>query len=205
MSWIRSRDRRTAQRLAVIDGCRFSAGARYRFSLEHGDLDTAAVALVQDACRQWLRLAARRPTTRLSMPSLVVDDLWREMARDTRDYSEFCGAAFGRLFARPPECDADRPARLATTLRLAQEDENCPPGALPLLFRIDRDLGVPGGARYLADCGGGRAVCHELPGTTCLRHVAGVKPAGRWRARFGSTSPPGAGAGGDLGGGGFGP
>jgi hypothetical protein len=191
MSWIRIRDRRTAQRIAVVDGYRFSAGVRYRFSLVHGEL-----SLVAEASRQWFRLAARHPRAELSMPSVVVDDLWREMVRDTRDYSSFCGAAFGRPFPRPPAPEADRPARLVTTLRLAQEDEGCPPEALPLLFRIDRELGVKGGGHYLADCGG-RDDCHELPGATCLRHITGTRGGRRWPGRL--LQPPG----GDLGGGGF--
>jgi hypothetical protein len=206
MSWIRPRDRRTAQRLAIVDEYPFTAGVRHRLTLKHSDLGTAGIALVQNAARQWFRLFARHPTAQLSMPSVAVDDLWREMVRDDRDYSEFCDAAFGHLLPRPPEPDPDRPPRLATTLRLAQEDEGCPPEALPLLFRIDRDLGVTGGVRYLADCGGGRDICHELPGATCLRHIAGIKPARRWPGRLGNPSlPPGASTGGDLGGGGFGP
>lgn len=189
----------------MVDGYSFSAGVRHRFTLAHGDLDTAAVALVQEACRQWFRLAARHPTAHLSMPSVVVDDLWREIVRDTRDYAEFCDAAFGRPFPRPSEAGADRPARLATTFRLAQRDANCPPDALPLLFRVDRELGVPSGGHYLAECGGGPAVCHEMPGATCLRHITGVKYPRRWPGRFeGSSEPPGAGTG-DLGGGGYGP
>jgi hypothetical protein len=205
MSWIRSRHGRTAQRLAAIDDYRFPAGVRHRFTLGHGDLDTGAVALVQSASRQWFRLAARHRAAHLSMPSVVVDELWREMVRDTRDYAEFCDAAFGRPLLRPPEPGPDRPARLATTFRLARADENGPPEALPLLFRVDRELGVPGGGRYLADCGGGRGVCHELPGATCLRHIAGVKPARRWPGSRENTSrPPGADAGGDPGAGGFG-
>jgi hypothetical protein len=194
MSWIRSRDRRTAQRLAIVDAYRFTAGVRHRFTLAHGDLDTVAVAMVQSAARQWFRLAARHRTAHLSMPSVVVDDLWREMVRDTRDYAEFCDAAFGHLLPRPTEPGSDRPARLATTFHLAQEDENGPPGALPVLFRVDRELGVPGGGHYLADCGGGRDICHEMPGATCLRHVTGIKGARRWSSRFESTSmPPGTG------------
>jgi hypothetical protein len=187
MSWIRPGDRRTARRLAVVGGYSFPAGVRHRFSLAHGDLDPAAVALAQSACRQWFRLAARHPSAHLSMPSVVVGDLWQEMIRDTRDYAEFCAAAFGHLFPRPPEAGADRPSRLATTFRLAQEDENSRPEALPLLFRVDRELGVPGGAYYLADCGGGPDVCHEMPGATCLRHVTGVKYPRRWPGRFEST------------------
>ncbi|MFF5085309.1 hypothetical protein ACFY36_50415 [Actinoplanes sp. NPDC000266] len=177
MSWLRSRDRRTAQRLAIVDGYRFPPGVRHRFAVEHGALDTAGVALAEDAARQWFRLAVRRPKASLSMPSAVVDALWREMVLDTRDYAGFCEAALGHPLHRatPPDM-----TRLAETFHLAQLDEGCGPEVLPLLFRVDRQLEVEGGHRYLADCGG-RGQCHELPGATCLRHVAGTENPRRWR------------------------
>jgi hypothetical protein len=43
---------------------------------------------------------------------------------------------------------------------------------LPLLFRVDKSLGIQGGNRYLADCGG-RGECFEVSGHTCLQHLAG--------------------------------
>jgi hypothetical protein len=199
MSRPRARDRRIAHRLAAVDGYRFPAGVRHRFAVSHDYLDTFAVARAQDAARQWFRLAARHPRAELAVPSVVVDDLWREMVRDTRDYAEFCARALRRPLPRPAEYGADRPDRLATTFRLAQEDEGGPPGALPLLFRVDRELGVPGADHYLADCGG-RAVCHELPGAICLRHIAGVKTGGRWLSRLRTMfDSPGGGTGGGFG------
>ena len=98
-----ARDRRTAHRLAVVDGYRFPAGVRHRFAVAHHYLDTAAVARAQDAARQWFRLAARHPRAELAVPSVVVDDLWREMVRDTRDYAEFCAGAFRRPLPRPTD------------------------------------------------------------------------------------------------------
>jgi len=188
----RAPDRRTGRRLAVVAGYQFPAGVRHRFAMAHDHLDIAATARVQEAARQWFRLAVRHPRAELAVPSVVVDDLWREMLRDTRDYDEFCARAFRRPLPRPAEPGADRPARLATTFRMAQEDESCPPGGLPLLFRIDREVGLPGADHYLADCGG-RAVCHELPGAICVRHIAGVKTESRWLGRLRMMfQPPGA-------------
>ncbi|WP_433367252.1 hypothetical protein ACQPZX_39270 [Actinoplanes sp. CA-142083] len=184
MSWIRSRDR-TARRLAVVGDYRFPAGVRHRFFVAHDDLDSTSIALVEDAAHQWFRLAARHPRATLSMPSVVVDDLWREAVRDT-GYAEFCEAAFGRPLPYAPEHAADR--GLADTFRFACEDETCGPAELPLLFRVDKTLAVKGGRNYLADCGG-RTQCHEFPGAICLRHVAGVEKAKRW-SRLGSAPPP---------------
>jgi|tagenome__1003787_1003787.scaffolds.fasta_scaffold20947619_1 hypothetical protein len=214
MSWLRFSDRRSAQRLAVVDDYRFPAGVRHRFTVEHGDLDTAAVILVEDATRQWFRLAVRHPKAKLSMPSVVVDSLWHEMVLNTRDYAEFCDAAFGHFLHHVPEsamipaaAAANRTTRLADTFHLAQEDESCRPEVLPLLFRVDRELEVKDGRHYLADCGG-RGECYDLPGAICLQHVTGMdKPRRRgWNHEGGPpmsgwTDASGAGIGGCGGGG----
>jgi hypothetical protein len=71
----------------------------------------------------------------------------------------------------PEDAAANSGARLALTYRLARQDADVP-GRLPLLFRVDRELGISGGHGYLADCGG-RGECHDLPGVLCLRHVEG--------------------------------
>jgi hypothetical protein len=189
VSWIRPRGRRIARRLAAVDDYRFPAGVRHRFIVRHGELDTGGIALVEDATRQWFRLAARHPRAELVMPSVIAGDLWRETIRDPRD----CASLVLPL-QHPP-----RPAGLARTFHLAQEDEPGRPEALPLLFRVDRELNVPGGRHYLADCGG-RGDCHELPGAICLRHVAGMDRGTR------RPLPVWVDTGGDAGfGGGFGP
>jgi hypothetical protein len=113
------------------------------------------------------------------MPSVVVDDLWHELVLHTRDYADFCDAAFGRFLHHVPDPAMSTPAAarnrdtaLLATLRLARQDERCDPGRLPLLFRVDRELAVPDGRRYLADCGG-RGECYELAGVLCLQHLQG--------------------------------
>ena len=136
--------------------------------------------MVEAATRQWFRLAARHPKERLAMPSVVVDDLWHEMVLHTREYAEFCDAALGRFLHHEPEsamtragADANRSTVLVATLRLAQRDENCDESTLPLLFRVDEDVDVPDGHRYLADCGGMHE-CFPVPGLVCLKHLTGV-------------------------------
>jgi len=136
--------------------------------------------LVEAAARQWFRVAARHPRAKLSMSSVLVDDLWRELARHTRDYATFCDAAFGRLLPHEPEpamsaanATADRTTRLRHTLDLARQDEGCGPRGIPMLFRVDRHLGIDGGLGYVADCGG-HGECYERSGTICLQHLTGL-------------------------------
>lgn len=95
------------------------------------------------------------------MPSRLVDDMWHELLLHTRDYAAFCDAAFGRFLHHEPEsamtpaqAALNRSGHLSRTLRLARGDEGCGPGTLPLLFRVDQEIGLEGARRYVADCGG---------------------------------------------------
>lgn len=187
-------DRRIVRRIAVVDAFAFPSSVRLRFSDQHRELSADDVRTVEAATRQWFRLAARRPKTKLSMPSVVVDDMWHDLVLHTRDYAAFCQAAFGRFLHHVPESAMSSPAAatnrsagLLATLQLAREDEGCDPQQLPLLFRVDKELGVDGGRRYLADCGG-RGQCYEVRGTLCLHHVTGMdKPL---RGGRGGSQPP---------------
>jgi hypothetical protein len=116
------------------------------------------------------------------MPSRVVDDLWHEMLLHTRDYAAFCDAAIGRFLhhepesAMPPKRARANPSEgLLATLLLARADENCPPDTLPLLFRVDQEVGLDGARRYITDCGGGRSQCYDNPNLhlVCLAHLGG--------------------------------
>ncbi|WP_305789596.1 hypothetical protein [Symbioplanes lichenis] len=129
---------------------------------------------------QWFRINARHPEAALTMPSVAVGDLWQTFSRYTRDYDDFCARAFGRPLPHTPL--TDEPGRLGLTWRLAREDEGLGFDGLPLLFRLDAQLGVPDGRHYLADCGG-RGQCYEQPGLLCLGHLRGPGRSvrGDWR------------------------
>jgi hypothetical protein len=173
----------------TVDAYRFPSSVRQRFAQEHDTLGADDIATVEAAARQWFRLAARHRKATLSMPSVIVDDYWHEMVLHTREYAEFCDTALGRFLHHVPESTmsaadaaANQTANLRNTLKLAQADEGVAADRLPLLFRIDRDLGLAGGRRYLADCGG-RGQCYGMTGSVCLQHLDGPgrKPGGRWK------------------------
>lgn len=115
------------------------------------------------------------------MPSVVVDELWQEMTRHASEYAAFCDTAFGHLLHRPAVAISADTTSLLATLGYARQDEGGSPTALPLLFRVDQNLRIQNGNRYLADCGG-RGECFRAPGLTCLRHLTGpgkaISPAG---------------------------
>ena len=186
---------RVNQRIHVVDTFPFPSSARQRFALQHPELTGDDGALVEAAVRQWFRLAVRHPKALLSIPSVLVDDLWREVIRHSREYATFCDAAFGRYLPRAPEsamsANTDRTTRLRRTLVLARQDERCGARGIPLLFRIDRELSTNDGARYVADCGG-HGECYEVSGTVCLQHLTGLsrRPRAGRRPGGGEQSGP---------------
>ncbi|MCW6003381.1 hypothetical protein K1W54_02115 [Micromonospora sp. CPCC 205371] len=169
MIWKRLRKIRSARRVAVVDHLQFSAGARHRLTNKHTHLSGDDVHLVEAATRQWFRLIARHPRAALSMPSLVVDDLWNELTLDAREYAAFCDTAFGRPVTRSSR--QTTAAGTLATLSHARRDENCDPTDLPLLFRVDQALRIEHGHRYLADCGG-RGQCFQAGDMICLQHIS---------------------------------
>ncbi|MFE9189811.1 hypothetical protein ACFYL6_09400 [Micromonospora sp. NPDC007208] len=158
---------------------RFPASGRQHLRNRYPHLSDDDIVLVETATRQWFRIIARQPSAKLSMPSVVVDDLWQELTLHAQDYATFCDAAFGRLPHPQPRSatsgdttDADRRPLLLTTLSHGRRDEGSGPTGLPLLFRVDEELRVHDGNRYLADCGG-RGECFPVSGRVCLQHLAG--------------------------------
>jgi hypothetical protein len=205
--------------MATVDEFQFPAGGRHLLGIQHPHLGTDDIVVIEAATRQWFRLVARDRRATLSMPSVVVGDLWRELTLHGRDYAVFCDAAFGRLVPHRPGPGST--AALLATLGHARRDEGCGPADLPLLFRVDQSLGIRDGRRYLADCGG-RGECFPAPGRICLQHLAGpgkriraggmgseLTPSDRWPGHSGGgwgvgdiSGGGGGGDGGDGGGGG---
>ncbi len=156
--------------MAFVTAYRLPALVRQRFAFRHESLRTDQIDLVEAAARQWYRLVARHPHARLALPSTVVAQLVDVFTIQAAEYAAFCAASFGKL-PRP----AAGHGALRRTFRLAQADEGSVAPNLPLVFRVDRELMITAGRRYLVACGGGRTICHELPGVTCLQHLRGVR------------------------------
>ncbi|MCG5442615.1 hypothetical protein NIE79_000397 [Micromonospora sp. NIE79] len=179
MIWTKFRSDRTPHRLRAVSDLHFPASGREHLRNRYPHLSDGDIVLVETATRQWFRIIARQPNAKLSMPSVVVDDLWQELTLHARDYATFCDTAFGRPPHPKPRSatggdttDDNRRSLLLTTLSHGRRDEGCGPNGLPLLFRVDQELHIPDGNRYLADCGG-RGECFPVSGRVCLQHLAG--------------------------------
>lgn len=179
MIWTKFRSDRTPRRLRAVSELRFPASGRHHLRNRYPHLSDDDLVLVETATRQWFRIIARQPSAKLSMPSVVVDDLWQELTLHARDYATFCDAAFGGSTHHRPtfaasgdSTTANRGPLLLATLGHGRRDEACGPTGLPLLFRVDQELHIHDGNRYLADCGG-RGECFPVSGRVCLQHLAG--------------------------------
>ena len=120
-------------------------------------------------------------TKPVAMPSRVVDDLWHAHITCTRASAASCAKAFGTFLHHRPEAEMtpDRVASnggpdLRRTYELAVGLEG--PRELPLLFRLDGELGIEGGRRFVRSCG--RARCAGGP-ATCLQHLPAHLPRQR--------------------------
>ena len=176
-------DRGGTRRVATVNEFSFPSGVRQRFGFAFPSMTSDGVATVEAATRQWFRLTARQPRARLTMPSVAVDAMWHELTLHTGEYEQLCRQAFGRPLHHIPASSVDPAAAgpgLRTAYQLACTDESTVKPALPLLFRVDAELAVAGGHRYLADCGG-RAQCYDVQPIRCLQHIAGVgKRRSQW-------------------------
>jgi hypothetical protein len=91
----------------------------------------------------------------VGMPSKAVDAAWHEFIVMTRDYAEFSEQAFGRYLHHAPKRQMTEPldAALANTLhqyrsRGAHAAGYTALAGVPLLFALDRELGLAGGHHY---------------------------------------------------------
>ncbi len=117
--------------------------------------------LVLRGLRQFFMAHLRSGRKFVAMPSKLVDSLWHEYILHTQGYQRWCQAAFGKLLHHTPAEVLGRDARRNDGLRRSwywacKEESIDPrqPARLPLLFALDAKFDVPGGFRYLPDCGG---------------------------------------------------
>jgi hypothetical protein len=116
--------------------------------------------LVAHALRQFFIVYLKSNRQYVSMPSQVVDDLWHEFILYTRAYQSFCRRAFGTFFHHTPAVvlsngrqRSNEGLRRCWWYACREEDINPrKPTRLPLLFAIDRKLGIADGFVYYPNC-----------------------------------------------------
>lgn len=150
---------RKAQRADYIRSYMFPPGLLEKLRTKHPGMTAKDAQLVARALRQFFLAYLKSNFQFVSMPSQVVDDLWHEQILYTRHYDIFCRKAFGRFMHHTPAVVLSKGRRDNAGLRRtwwhACLEENInprKPTRLPLLFSLDKKLGVPGGFIYAPDC-----------------------------------------------------
>ena len=178
---------------------------------KHPELTRREAELVLHGLRQFFLAHLRSGFKFVAMPSRVVDDAWHEFILHTRGYQAWCAVAFGKLLHHTPaEVLGRNPQRndgLRRTWYWACKEEGInprQPSRLPLLFALDKKLGIADGFSYVPDCrdinrqGGSGVYC----GTGFVESGSGGAdgdPGG-----FGGSEPSASGDGGSGDGGGDG-
>jgi hypothetical protein len=115
--------------------------------------------LVAHALRQFFLVYLKVKRRHVAMPSQVVDDLWHEFILYTQNYKAFCRHAFGRFLHHTPAVvlgpDRQSNVGLRRVWWQACLEENINPRRptrLPLLFALDKKLGITEGFVYAIDC-----------------------------------------------------
>lgn len=152
------RDRRE-RRHSFIRRYVFPPTVARRLQVRYPSLTSAQCDLALHALRDFFRIALFAQPRLVAMPSQAVDVLWHEFILSTHAYHDFCRRAFGRYFHHVPAETMARHAGASQSLkrcwRLACVFEGITPKAperLPRLFRVDAELGIDDGYRYVLDC-----------------------------------------------------
>ena len=126
---------------------------------QYPQLTDRDVDLVLHGLRQFFVAYLRGGLQFVAMPSKVVDEAWHAFILHTRGYESWCAAAFGKLLHHTPAevlgRDPKRNDGLRRTWYWACKEESIDPSKptrLPLLFALDKKLGIAGGFSYVPDC-----------------------------------------------------
>lgn len=137
----------------------FPAGVFEKFAQARPGLDVKNQQLVARALRQFFLAYLKSGCKRVAMPSQVVDDLWHEFILFTRVYRAFCDYAFGRFLHHSPAVKmgpvmSDNEGLRRVWWYCCLEENINPKKAtrLPLLFALDRKLGIANGFVYDLQC-----------------------------------------------------
>jgi hypothetical protein len=140
----------TRRRRAYIESYAFPAALRTKLREKFDDDRQVAVAL--EGLREWYLACLAARGKMLGMPSRAVDIAWHEMILMTREYHHFCRQAFGEYLHHTPDSVMDVPmnAGLASTLAIL-ESQALTVAGVPLLFAVDRELGIEDGFFWQAE------------------------------------------------------
>ena len=162
---------RRARRARLIREFVFPRGIERKVHAKYEHLGERDLVKVMNALRDYFLVCHDAGKRVVAMPSQVVDVAWHEFILHTRQYQQFCHAAFGRFLHHTPAEAMASPTHaqdgIKRAWRLACAKDNIDrhqPTKLPLLFAIDGLLSIPDGFTYDLDCKG-------QPNRHCASHI----------------------------------
>ena len=148
-----------SQRRQFVREARLPTFLGPKLRAQYPQLTDRDVDLVLHGLRQFFMAYVRGGHQFVAMPSKVVDEAWHAFILHTRGYENWCAAAFGKLLHHTPAevlgRDPKRNDGLRRTWYWACKEESIDPSKptrLPLLFALDKKLGIAGGFSYVPDC-----------------------------------------------------
>jgi len=167
----------------IIRSYIFPAHAIENMKLRYPCLSSRDCDLVVVALKKYFLINLFSDRGPVSMPSMVVDVLWREFILHTKSYRLFCDAVFGHFIHHVPMGGHDEFGRDLAGLELcwscACKEEGIDAGEsvqLPLLFALDARLNIPDGFYYKPDCGDPKKQYCDGKTIYCIKEwVAGTK------------------------------
>lgn len=148
-----------SQRRQFVREARLPTFLADKLMARYPQLTRSEAELVLHGLRQFFLSHLRSGFKFVAMPSRVVDEAWHEFILHTRGYQAWCDSAFGKLMHHTPAevlgRDPKRNDGLRRTWYWACKEESIDPrqpSRLPLLFALDKKLGIAGGFSYLPDC-----------------------------------------------------
>lgn len=149
------------RRERFIEAYAFPPSIETKLRARYPHLDTSQTAQIIDGLRDYFAICNRAGRRMVSMPSQAVDVAWHEFILFTRNYQSFCKQGIGRFLHHVPAEAMATPTLaqdgIKRAWRLACQREGLNPKntpQLPRLFRLDTDLNIPDGFKYLPNCQG---------------------------------------------------
>ncbi len=150
---------RHGKRVEFIKTYAFPKGLYDKLRKNHPDIGAKEFQLITLALKQFFLAHLNSGKKYVSMPSQIADDFWHEFILYTRGYEKFCSQAFGRFLHHTPAVVLSPSKTDNEGLRRVWwyccKEENIDPKQstrLPLLFAIDKKLGIKNGFVYSLDC-----------------------------------------------------
>jgi hypothetical protein len=146
-------------RARLIDTFTFPKSIADKVRKIYPNLNENQLQQVMRGLREYFHLIVLANGKMVSMPSQVVDVAWHEFILFTKQYEVFCNRALGRFLHHTPaeamqsKFIAQEGIKRAWRLSCYRQNINPKsPTKLPLLFALDKDLGIQDGFTYELNC-----------------------------------------------------